>query len=214
MTGRHGVDRSPDMDPAFFIPAECRLLASGWSADRAAARLHDYSLMLHDAGVEYGPATTAELSVLDGMIREHITGLEEWSSTRSDAGVAIARQGGQVIGGVVSHVMAFGDDMVVHLQHLVVSPEWRRRGVGTVLLGLTPQIVERAAGEGADRDAVFYGQCAPGSATWLHRSGYVVLQPGQPIVLCDQMIAVPDDAAQRCWFARRAGSRSVFGSAS
>lgn len=85
----------------------------------------------------------------------------------------------------------------------VTRPDWRGCGVGYVLMGLLPQLVEDLAGDVASTRTI--GNCAPAQAGFYQRLGFRVEQPGHHLDLVrfmGSMGALPDDTAQPCWFHR------------
>ena len=85
----------------------------------------------------------------------------------------------------------------------MTRPDWRGRGVGYVLMGLLPELVENLAGNVDSTRTI--GNCAPEQAEYYQRLGFRVEQPGHQLDLIrftGAMGALPDDAEQPCWFHR------------
>jgi GNAT superfamily N-acetyltransferase len=85
---------------------------------------------------------------------------------------------------------------VLILTNLVVEPSWRGKGVGVVLLGVIPQLLQTS---------LTFGTCAPDTAAFHQRAGFTVLDPGEPFPFPfskQATIITNSNPTYTCWFYR------------
>lgn len=126
---------------------------------------------LVDAGFVFTTMRSEDRTVVQALITDHIAGqrlLEE------DDGAIVARHGERVVGALVVGVVTFDEKKVAFVRTLVVEEAQRGQGLGQVLLGLLPQLME----DGLDLSV---GNCAEEGAGLYQRAGFTVLQPGVPL---------------------------------
>lgn len=117
----------------------------------------------------------------------------------ADAGAVVAFDPqGSVIGCAVVGAADFDGRAVMFLQHLVVEPRWRGRGVGAVTLGLLHQMLPFAG------LVATVGNCAAEDARFYQHAGFTVFQPGEPLELPvgAPVRLVVSNAHYPCWMVR------------
>src|SRR4051812_13787761 len=68
--------------------------------------------------------------------------------------------------------------VAAHVWQLAVTPKWRRRGLGTVLLTMLPRV---AAAHGLDTPTITFGACDVPLSDFYQQAGFTVLAPGVPL---------------------------------
>lgn len=108
----------------------------------------------------------------------------------------IASYGGRPIGLALVEFQRYAAGHAVFVHDLVVDDGWRGMGVGTVLAGMLPRMLENTL--------YTAGPCSPEHAHFLNRSGYTVLTPGSPLPFTlaepEVLLAAPDNEIGTCWF--------------
>lgn len=92
-------------------------------------------------------------------------------------GVAFATDaGGEVIAAMVFSAGEFGAHLVMLIDGIAVTPAWRGRGLGSVLLLTAQQMV-------SGHPALVAGHCKPDAAPFFAQAGFTVLRPGVPMLI-------------------------------
>jgi GNAT superfamily N-acetyltransferase len=99
-----------------------------------------------------GPGTTT-IRPWEGRDREPVQALlkllsEDALVTSEDAPTYVAERDGRVVGTVTLCVFRTLTGPKAYLDHLVVAPDWRRRGIGRALM---EHVIEQARAAGASR---------------------------------------------------------------
>lgn len=131
-----------------------------------------YVRALGKVGVTFRDIDRPDILTVTAMVREHITGVPDFDMSEEEGWAVAIGPDGEVIGSVVIGGATFQRGKVAFLRNIVVLPEWRGRGVATVLLNLIPAIFP------AD---LIVGNCAASAAPLYANSGFTVLQPGVPL---------------------------------
>lgn len=175
----------------------------GWTFERAWQRHLRYARELMDAGVSWRQSGPEDWPVVADLIREHVLGAEEFHPQPDDPGGAVLTldRDDSLIGALVMGAADFQGRLAVMVRYLAVSPDWRRRGVGAVSLGLLRQLL----GTDADMIRLTFGSCAAGrAARFYQHAGFTVLDPGTPLPfpLGSQALLGSMSSRYPCWFYR------------
>lgn len=167
-----------------------------------------YALRAEHAGIqfEYGPQFD---SVIEQLVRDHIVGMSADWTMAPQAGAIAATRDDSVLGGLIFGLAAFDDDFLAVVQHLVVAPKSRGQGIGSLLLGVAPQLTEKHT---KGRPTWWIGQCEDKAAGYYQAAGFSVLAPREPLNLPVGRDALVTNANNHynCWFyAQRSGLSSV-----
>lgn len=120
-----------------------------------------------------------------------------------DTGLVVRDASGTLAGALVLTAVSYDNGTALFVRALATAPEFRSRGIATVLLGLAPQVLGQA---GLPTRALLTGAAPEALAGFVHRAGFVVLENGDepPFTfggIEDELLAssatAPDD---RCWF--------------
>ncbi|WP_082965402.1 GNAT family N-acetyltransferase [Gordonia sp. 852002-51296_SCH5728562-b] len=142
---------------------------------------------------------SGQQSDVEALVRENIHGVgSTWTMPEGDGCAVALAQDGTIAGCLVMGLGQVGDDFLAIIQHLVVDPEFRGRGIGTVLLGIAPQLVRQFNG-GAT--AHWLGQCEESMRSFYAAAGFTALQPDEPISLPFAKGLVGNGNPEyNCWF--------------
>lgn len=120
-----------------------------------------------------------------------------------DTGLVVRDASGTLAGALVLTAVSYDNGTALFVRALATAPEFRSRGIATVLLGLAPQVLGQA---GLPTRALLTGAAPEALAGFVHRAGFVVLENGDepPFTfggIEDELLAssatIPGD---RCWF--------------
>ncbi|MDR6912946.1 GNAT superfamily N-acetyltransferase [Rhodococcus fascians] len=130
----------------------------------------------------------------------YIDGMSTWSLDEDLNGVLVSVDRDEsVLGVLVASAEQYARGNVLYVQHLVVVPEARGRGVGTVSLGMVEQLLPGTP------LAMIWGQCEPSATGFYERAGFTVLAPGEPFpfLMSDSpSVIVNSNPTYNCWFYR------------
>lgn len=148
---------------------------------------------LMERGVEFATASHAHLASVNELLdgRTHV----RHDDTR---GIVVALDPSDgVIGAMVFTGAVSGPKTTMLIDAIVVSPAWRRRGLGAVLLRTGQKIMPALPSFAA-------GHCAPDVAPFFAQVGFTVLRPGVPLLVTigDEQRVFPG-MADECWFYRQ-----------
>lgn len=155
-----------------------RVTRIGWSAEKVEEQYRSYIERLTEDGYECRECTPEDLPHVEALVREHVPGAEEWFADEDASGVIAIDKTGAAVGCAVASATRFSEDYNVTIQHLVVAPEHRGRGIGFVLLEGIDALAQRLLGP-----VRFTGYCAAEHARFYQRAGYDVLQPGERLLM-------------------------------
>lgn len=163
--------------PAGLLPARPSL--------EVRARHIKLATSLVDLGVEFRPWQDEDTRAIVQLVRSHILGSEQ-SKLEDGSGVIVARDINQKVIGCA--VLGLGVDdnsvLLMKLTSIVVVPEWRGKGLGTVMLGVIPQIVPDRPGTDLSKSPlIVYGSCSIEGQLFYQRAGFNVQEPGLPLQL-------------------------------
>lgn len=153
-------------------------------------------------GFAYGKSY---VDAVQSLVRENIEGLPDgWKVPKGSGVAAVVDSKKNVVGGAVVGLVEFEGSLVAGVQHVVIEESHRGRGLGVVLVGVLHQLVAPAV---SGRSVFWLGQCKPTQATFYSRSGFTVLDPGQPAPRVPGTTKVPSfvngNDVYTCWFYRQ-----------
>ena len=158
-----------------------------------------FATQLVSDGFTFEQMKAAHRSDVEVLVRENIRGVSPtWTVPEEHGCVVALTADGSVAGCLVMALGQAGDDYLTIIQHLVVNPEFRSRGIGTVLLGVAPQVVRRYS-----RDSASYwlGQCEESMRSFYMAAGFTALRPGEPIALPFAKGLLGNGSPEyNCWF--------------
>ena len=176
----------------------------GWSLKKAATRQYEYAQELTDLGVAWRPMQRSDRPAIERMVRAHVEGAQKWSMETGAGAVVAIDANEDIIGAAVVMMVDFDGNVAALIQHLVVLPEWRGRGVGEVTLGVVQQLPGRVLAPGR-AVSLFWGHCHPSAARFYQRAGYTVLQEGErfPVPFAPDVEIALSNPSYPCWFYRQ-----------
>lgn len=146
-----------------------RYLRAGWPTAKVAARHRDYATTLIDAGVIFEKVEDEDRTGVEDLVNARLF-FDGPYSMATLAGGILATHGQSVAGAVVVEAAKFDNRVSLCVTALAVTPEWEGKGLGTVLLGMAPQLVPAH---------FVFGGCAPDAARFYQRAGFDVLAAGE-----------------------------------
>lgn len=115
-------------------------------------------------------------------MRAHIDGAPANWVVSDQSGLLVTRDRDRnIVAAAIIGAGGFTGGTVVCVQDLVVDPEWRGLGVGTVTLGVVDQLMEGLVDQA--KPVVYYGGCKAEAARFYQRCGYSVLQAGEALTI-------------------------------
>lgn len=172
------------------------------TASEAKTRHLRYAQSLIDAGVTFRPGTDNDRTTIETLVHTHIDDMSHWTVNDEEHGVMVARDRDQsIIGVLVARAVQNPQASALYVQHLVVVPEARGRGIGVVMLG----IVEQLLPAGTPTPTTIWGQCEARAKRWYEKAGFTVLAPQDRmrIPLSDPPVyMVNSNPTYSCWFYR------------
>jgi GNAT superfamily N-acetyltransferase len=92
------------------------------------------------------------------------------------------------------------------LGRLVVAPQWRNQGIGTILVGMVPKFIVSTSGVNVASAPSFtiFGSCSTAGRSFYNRAGYKVFDAGTPLRLPfgNRATLHNNNAAYPCWFTK------------
>ncbi|MDP2712552.1 MAG: GNAT family N-acetyltransferase [Solirubrobacteraceae bacterium] len=182
------------------------LLKGPVSPERVHARHMQYAGELVAGGVTFRNDIAATDSRVLALIRTEVRGSGNFDPRVSTVTITAFSDTDDVIGVCVAGVHTLGDSREpwAYLWQLAVDPEWRMRGIGTVLLTMLPEVIVSLTPAIARLNGI-YGACAREDARFYQRAGFAVLQPGLPLSLllpAAQPWGTEASSHYSCWIAR------------
>lgn len=123
----------------------------------------------------------------------------EFTLLPQDSGIAVYSAAGELAGASVVTGVEFDERTALFVRALGTARQFRSRGIGTVLLGMTPQVLTQA---GLPSRSRIVTQIPQVRATFFHRAGFVVEDPAAevPPALADiGAELLPDFGVHSCW---------------
>lgn len=130
------------------------------------------------------PNSPKEETAGTALIHQHIADASSFS-LHKDAGMLLAFDANQqVISVAVCGLGVFdnGESLMLTINHLVVEPRSRGKGLGTVMVGMVSQLVPPAAKQHASR-ILINGICATNGRTLYQNAGFTVLPVNTPLLI-------------------------------
>lgn len=179
---------------------------SAWAPKDVRARHLDLAQQLVHLGVEFRHAREDEKETVRSLVRSHIKGSEQ-TTFAEESGFLVALDTSQQIIGCT--VVGLGVDdhkvLMMKLTSLVVVPEWRGKGLGTVLVGMLHQVIQNLPGvDLTTSPLIIYGSCSVEGKVFYRRAGFDVLEPGQPLMVPfgNMGIMHNQNVEYPCWFSK------------
>lgn len=173
-----------------------QLLRKGWPENRVRDRYLALAQPVVDAGLEFRAFAAEDRPEIVQLLSERIASDDAFTLATHAGGIK-ATLNGKLAGVIALEGLEVpGDGIAARVTAIAVTPAWEGRGLGTVLLGMAPQIV--------DGIKFVYGGCAADAAVFYQRAGYDVLQPGEalPFNLGDGLRLKSSNPHYPCWFIR------------
>lgn len=185
-------------------------LYPGLDPQKAAKRHVRYAQALIDAGFEFELQTgRAGRDDVAGLMAESVAEAREdagdpvaqagFALNPQDSGIAVRSPDGELAGASVVAAVEFDERTALFLRGLGVAEAFRSRGIGTVLIGMTPQVLTQA---GLPSRSRIVTRCPEVRATFFHRAAFTVEQPGAEVPDALARIGgelLPDFGPTACW---------------
>lgn len=151
-----------------------RLLRKGWPSGKVQERYTKSAESLIGQGVEFYGIQPDSAAAVETLVNKRVE-FDSPYTMDSNAGGLRADLGGRTIGVMVLEGIEVPDDgIAVRVTAVAVEPDWEDRGVGSVLLGMIPLLVQ---------PRLVYGGCDVGGAAFYQRAGFDVLAEGEMLHL-------------------------------
>lgn len=179
-----------------IAPKMPSLLRAAWPQARVDQRYLQYATTLVAAGLEFRAIRGTDKSATEDLMNERLYFDRPYKMGNGSGGLLVTAEE-EIIAGMVLDVQEGQEaEFAVRVTTVAVTPEWERRGVGTVLLGMIHQIVAVPK--------LIYGGCEPHAASFYQRAGFDVLREGEllPFTLGGGMLLAATNPHYPCWFVR------------
>lgn len=177
-------------------PQQCTSVLGAASEGVDVMRRHfERATALVAQGVTFRSGGDADLAVVNELVAM-TSGVPVHED--DERGVIIAehpRDG--IVGAMVLTAFAVDERNVMMLEAIAVTPSWRGRGLGSVLLLTGQQLVPAPV--------VFAGgHCDPSVGRFFNQLGFTTIQPGVPLIMpfSDEPTGI-DVGDEHCWFYRQ-----------
>lgn len=148
-------------------------MISSWPRKRVKEFHRDYARGMVRKGVTFLPAND-EMDELPSFFTRLIPDMPTTFAVGPDDGAIIARAAdGPLLGAVLVAASQFPSGITSVIRAVAVDPTQQGHGIGTVLLGIIPQLVEGTS--------AIIGNCAEREAKFYSRAGYDVYPAGAAI---------------------------------
>jgi GNAT superfamily N-acetyltransferase len=177
-------------------------LAEGLSFEQVRQRHLRYANALLGDGVTFPYQRATERPDLLELVRAHVPGAQAFTPDENTAAVLAVDADSTLIAGVAVVFMRFANaPLAAHVWQLAVTPNWRRRGLGTVLLTMLPRL---AGAHGLDTPTITFGACDVPLADFYQQAGFTVLAPGVPlpVPLAGRALIANTNRHHPCWMYR------------
>lgn len=134
-------------------------------------RQDKFARSLVDEGFIFRSLTNNDKPAVSSLVRTHLTVPAGWTFPTDSLGIIVDDPRGGLAAAVVMQVMTIDDKTLVVVSHLVTAPEYRGRGLATVLLGMFDRVT---SGAGASPPSMTVGFCAHNSIKLYRRAGFDV----------------------------------------
>lgn len=149
--------------------SQTSLLRARWSEDRVRERHTGFANDLVEQGYTFLPIKTPDRAAVETLVNDRLVFDNVYAMAEAAGGIRAVSAAGELAGAIVLEGMSFPDGLAMRVTAIAVEPRHERRGIGTVLLGMAPQLAT---------PTFIYGGCAASEATFYQRAGFDVLQAG------------------------------------
>jgi GNAT superfamily N-acetyltransferase len=175
-------------------------LAEGHDFKRVSEQQLRYARKLLADGVTFSHERAADHPGLLQLVRAHVPGAEGFSpDENTQAVLAVDADGGLLAAAAIKFIRTHDVPLAVHLWQLAVVSAGRRRGLGTVLLSMLPQV---AAALRLPPPTITYGVCDVPLAGFYQQAGFTVLAPGDTLPFLFGGPAANTNRHHPCWMYR------------
>lgn len=151
-------------------------------------------------GVVFALMQRSDRAAVETLVRQRAANQHAYSMAPETGGV-VARVDDEVVGAMVcsgSRHRGKNPPAAVLIQDLVVDTAWEGQGIGTVLLEMRHQLVDRW---GIAKPVLMFGGCEPSAANFYANAGFFVLPPGTPLPHpVGSMHIPPEQTVYTSWF--------------
>lgn len=170
---------------------------------RGASDGNDGALGASDAATAATPPPAEEpASALDDATASAAPGTSAttpFTLLPQDSGILARSPQGELAGAVIVTAVQFDERTALFIRALGVAPQFRSKGIGTVLIGMTPQVLVQA---GLPSSSRLVTEVPLVRASFFHRAGLVVEAPGADVPEALAQIAgevLPSYGDAACW---------------
>ncbi|GAA2007812.1 GNAT family N-acetyltransferase [Brevibacterium samyangense] len=177
-------------------------LYPGLHNDAVKKRHMRYARALVDEGFGFDMLVDEGRAGVEALVRNALD-LPEFRLAAQASGLVARTADGTLAAVAIVSAVSYDNGTALFVRALATAEDFRSKGLATVLLGLLPQILPQA---GLPTRALLTGACPETRASFLHRAGFVVLEPGDPSPYSfggiEEDLLDTTDPADRCWFFR------------
>lgn len=153
------------------------VLRTGWSPQKVEVNYFGYVAGLVTKGVTFKHIEPQYHSAVQALIRTYEKGSSSYSIPSTSGGIVAMDDTGDILGAIILGAAKFGpaakkQTTVVIVEHVVVTSAWRKRGLGHVLIQMSPMV---------QTFDLQVGACDPAASKFYERGGFTVLKPGVPL---------------------------------
>lgn len=172
-----------------------RLLRAAWSQERAEDRHVAYATELVKAGLEFRPIDDRSRIDAERLVNDRVKFDTEFRMAEAAGGIRVVDGSETVAVMILEGVEWEGEGAAVRVTAVAVAPSHEGRGIGTVLLGMVPQVHPAK---------LIYGGCSVNGARLYQRAGFSVLAPGEalPFMFSGGLRILSSNRDYPCWFFR------------
>ncbi|GAA5226975.1 hypothetical protein GCM10025778_15080 [Paeniglutamicibacter antarcticus] len=109
-------------------------------------------------------------AIVEKIVNERVKFDHPYTKDPNAGGIRVELNGQTIGVMLIEGIEVPGDGIAARVTAVAVAPDWERRGVGSVLLGMIPQVVPAR---------LVYGGCEMAAAAFCQRAGFDALAEGE-----------------------------------